>query len=64
MAPDRGGLSEATTTVLRPGKGRDVDASEREYSLKIESKIKDFRKRKLTISRAKIKADLFGNEIH
>ena len=35
-----------------------------EYNLKIESKIKDFRKRKLKISRAKIKADLFGNEIH
>jgi len=29
-----------------------------------ESKSKDFRKRKLKISRPKIKADLFGNEIH
>ena len=37
---------------------------EREYKLKIKSKIKDFRKRKLKISRAKIEADLFGNEIH
>ena len=35
-----------------------------EYNLKMKSKIKDFRKRRLKISRAKIKSDLFGNEIH
>ena len=58
-----GAAAKLTAANLATALHRLAQAREREYNnyLKIKSKIKDFRKRKLKIS---IKANLFGNEIH
>ena len=57
-------IHEAGIELLKNNPNYEFEVVENVDPEFLKSKIKDFRKRKLKISRAKIKADLFGNEIH